>query len=56
MDDHSRNERRRYRADRDLPCYRILDYFEEQALKRPEYSARRLAEQRMELEEAGVRM
>ena len=56
MDDHSRNERRRYRADRDLPCYRILDYFEEQALERPEYSARRLAEQRMELEEAGVRM
>eukprot|EP00804_Cyclotella_cryptica_P020312 CCRYP_014047-RA/>CCRYP_014047-RA protein AED:0.35 eAED:0.35 QI:0/-1/0/1/-1/0/1/0/184 len=56
MDDHTRSERRRYRYDRDLPCYRILNYFEEQALERPEYSARSLAEQRMELDEAGVRM
>jgi hypothetical protein len=52
MDDHTRSERRRYRSDRDLPCYRILNYFEEQALERPAYSAQRLAEERMELEES----
>ncbi|KAL3793253.1 hypothetical protein HJC23_000795, partial [Cyclotella cryptica] len=43
MDDHTRDQRRVYRAERDLPCYRILDYFYEQSLERPELSAQRLA-------------
>jgi hypothetical protein len=54
MDDHTRGQRRQYKADRDLPCYHILNYFEEQALERPVYNAQRLVEGRMELEDAGV--
>lgn len=46
MDDHTRDQRRVYRAERDLPCYRILDYFYEQSLERPELSAQRLANNR----------
>lgn len=56
MDDHMRSERRRYHSDSDLPCYRVLNYFKEQALEHLAYSAQRLAEERMELEESGVRM
>ena len=46
MDNHTRDQRRVYRAERDLPCYRILDYFYEQSLERPELSAQRLANNR----------
>ena len=54
MDDHTRGQRRQYKADRDLPCFHILSYFEEHALEHPAYSAQRLVEDRMDLEDRGV--
>jgi len=54
IDDHTRGQRRLYKADRDLPCFHVLYYFEEQALEHPAYSAQRLVEERMDLEDRGV--
>ncbi len=48
MDDHTRGQRRKYDGDRHLPSYQFLDYFVEQALERPDYSAQRLAAERLE--------
>lgn len=46
MDDHTEYQRRLYRAERDLPCYRILDHFTCNDLERPDLSAARLARNR----------
>lgn len=42
MDDHTRDQRKLYRAERDSPCNRILDYFTEQSLEHPDLSSRRM--------------
>ena len=48
MDDHTMYQRRKYRADTDLPCHKILQYCERLNLQRPDYSSRRMERERME--------
>ena len=50
MDDHTIGQRRRYRADVDLPCYKILEYCESLNLERPDYSTKRMEAERIERE------
>ncbi|KAL7475863.1 hypothetical protein ACHAW6_001761 [Cyclotella cf. meneghiniana] len=43
VDNHTRDQRRLYRVERDLPGNRILDTFTEQSVEHPDLSSRRIA-------------